>query len=190
MAGFRTISSPVRGAYASFKRAPVRAGEDVTALGYPLRGLLGSDMSVSVGIVSALAGIRNDTSRLQVSTPVQSGNSGGPLLDASGAVVGVIVSKLNAVAVANAVGDLPQNVNFAIKGELALAFLRSNGVEPRLLPDGAKRLAVPEVVESARRFTHLILCDPKRPAVEARRLESERQQEIGARTRGATGGHG
>jgi murein DD-endopeptidase MepM/ murein hydrolase activator NlpD len=171
------ISSPVRGPYAAFRRGPLKAGEDVTALGYPLRGLLGSDISVSVGIVSALAGIRNDTSRLQVSTPVQPGNSGGPLLDASGAVSGVIVSKLNAVAVANATGDLPQNVNFAIKGEMAQAFLRSNGVEPRISHDGGRRVPVPEVVESARRFTHLIVCDPNRAAgVEARRQLAEREK--------------
>jgi S1-C subfamily serine protease len=113
-----SLDSPVAD-IASFRRLPVRSGEDVVAVGFPRRGLLATDVNVSKGIVSATAGLRNDTSQLQISAEVQPGNSGGPLLDSSGSIAGVVVAKLDAIAVANVVGDIPQNVNFAIKAEVA-----------------------------------------------------------------------
>jgi hypothetical protein len=62
------VDSPLA-SVASFRRTPIRAGEDVIALGFPLPGLLATDLNVSKGIVSATAGLRNDTSELQISTP-------------------------------------------------------------------------------------------------------------------------
>ncbi len=108
---------------------PVRLGERVVTYGFPLTGLLSSGPTLTSGEISALAGLRDDPRRLQISAPVQPGNSGGPLLDADGHVVGVVVSKLNAARVAEMTGgDIPQNVNFAVKGTEALAFLREAGV--------------------------------------------------------------
>jgi TPR repeat protein len=91
-----------------------RAGESVVVVGFPLSGLLSSDPIVTTGIISALSGLRNDRRTIQITAPVQPGNSGGPLLGENGSVVGVVVSKLNAVKVAAAIGDIPQNVNFAV----------------------------------------------------------------------------
>ena len=73
----------------------IRPGDSVVVVGFPLHGLLASEANVTTGTVSALAGIRNDTRFLQVTAPVQPGNSGGPLLDQSGNIVGVVESKLN-----------------------------------------------------------------------------------------------
>ena len=75
----------------------VQTGEGVIAIGYPYRGLLTSDFTVTTGIVSSLSGIFNDTRHLQISAAVQPGNSGGPLLDFTGAVVGVVAAKLDAI---------------------------------------------------------------------------------------------
>ena len=101
---------------ASLRSVPApRVGEDVLAFGYPLPGLLSTEGNVTVGILSADSGIGNDPHVFQITAPVQSGNSGGPLVDSAGNVVGVIVSKLDAGKVAQQLGDLPQNVNFAIK---------------------------------------------------------------------------
>jgi S1-C subfamily serine protease len=94
----------------------------LVSLGYPLSGLLSSDANVSVGNVSALAGLRDDSRYLQISAPVQPGNSGGPLLDASGHLVGIVTAKLDAVRLARFTGDIPQNVNFALKTEVARTF--------------------------------------------------------------------
>ncbi|WP_306768503.1 S1C family serine protease [Roseomonas sp. AR75] len=110
----------------------LRRGENVVTYGFPLAGLLSSGPTLTTGEISALAGLRDNQQQYQISAPVQPGNSGGPLLDLGGNVVGVIVSKLNAQRVAQQTGDIPQNVNFAVKGSEALQFLRQNRVEPRL----------------------------------------------------------
>lgn len=116
-----------------FRRdANIRRGEGVVTYGFPLAGLLSSGPTLTTGEISALAGLADNQRQYQISAPVQPGNSGGPLLDMSGQVVGVIVSKLNAQRIAQRTGDIPQNVNFAVKGSEALAFLRGNGVEPTL----------------------------------------------------------
>jgi serine protease Do len=66
-----------------------------------------------------LVGIGEDGRYLQISTPVQPGNSGGPLLDQSGNVVGVVSAKLNALKMMLATnGDIPENVSFAIRASI------------------------------------------------------------------------
>ena len=71
---------PLRSVAAFRDGARVRAGDAVVVLGYPLSGLLASTANLSVGHVSALAGLGDDSRYLQISAPVQPGNSGGPLL--------------------------------------------------------------------------------------------------------------
>jgi S1-C subfamily serine protease len=85
--------------------SPIRVGDTIYALGYPLSGVLASGPHLSVGIVNALAGLNDDSRHVQISAPVQPGNSGGPLLDANGHLVGVVTSKLNAIRVARFTGD-------------------------------------------------------------------------------------
>ncbi len=116
-----------------FRNGPaVRRGESVVTYGFPLSGLLSSGPTLTTGDISALAGLRDNPANFQISAPVQPGNSGGPLLDSQANVIGVVVSKLNAARIAEMTGgDIPQNVNFAVKGTEALAFLRASGVEPR-----------------------------------------------------------
>jgi serine protease Do len=107
----------------------VRLGEPVAAFGYPLTGVLSTSGNFTLGNVTALTGLMDDTRFVQVSTPIQPGNSGGPLLDENGNLVGVVTSKLNALqAMVATRGDIPQNVNFAIKGSVVATFLESNGV--------------------------------------------------------------
>jgi len=107
----------------------VRLADSVVVAGYPLTGLLSSGLNVTTGAVSALAGPGDDRRLIQMTAPVQPGNSGGPVLDSSGNVIGVVVSKLDAVAVASINGDIPQNVNFAISLGTLQAFLDANAVD-------------------------------------------------------------
>ena len=79
------------------------------------------------GINSSLAGLHNDTRFLQISAPVQPGKSGGPLHEASGNVVGVVSAKLDALRMVKATGDIPQNINFAIKTGALRDFLDNSG---------------------------------------------------------------
>lgn len=143
---------------ASFRDgAPLRRGEDVVAVGFPLNGLLADQVNVTVGTVSALAGIYNDTHVLQMTAPVQQGNSGGPLFDASGNVIGVVVTKLNARAMAAEIGDYPQNVNFAIKSDVARRFLDINRVQYRTALSREHRTN-PDIGDMGRVVTVLVEC--------------------------------
>ena len=143
-----------------FREGPaVARGEMVVTYGFPLSGVLSSGPSLTTGDISALAGLRDNPLHYQISAPVQPGNSGGPLLDSRGHVVGVVVSKLNAMRIAQMTGgDIPQNVNFAIKGGEALRFLRDGGVVPETAAStGADRRAS-EVGEVAHASTLFIQC--------------------------------
>lgn len=141
---------------ATVRVGKVKVGESATVAGFPLSGLL-SGFNVTTGNISGLAGMRGDTRLLQISAPVQAGNSGGPLLDASGNVVGVVVSKLNAMKVAQVTGDVPQNVNFAINVNVLASFLDANGVDYKTGTAGPA-MSTPAIARRAQAFTVLIEC--------------------------------
>jgi Trypsin-like peptidase domain/Domain of unknown function (DUF4189) len=140
----RPITRPLR-----FRTSdPLKPGEDIIVIGFPLRGLLSSAPTVTTGIVSSLAGLRDDRTRFQISAPVQPGNSGGPVLDKSGNVVGIVVSKLNVLRIARMTGDVPQNVNFAIPAPIITSVLEANSVKYQVGTfDGGKSAA--EIVSTA-----------------------------------------
>src|SRR4051794_27113692 len=71
---------------------------------------------------------------MQISAPVQPGNSGGPVLDRSGNVVGVVVSKLDAIKAALITGDIPQNVNFAIHSSILTSLMDSYAINYDVAP--------------------------------------------------------
>lgn len=136
---------------------PLRPGDELVAVGYPLRGLLASEANVTTGTVSATAGLRDDPAYLQISAPVQPGNSGGPLLDRYGLVAGLVSAKLDALEVADTYGDIPQNVNFAIKGDVVVGFLNRSGRTPEgLIPD--LPLSAADIGDVARPYTVLVEC--------------------------------
>lgn len=114
---------------ATFRAGGARLGEGVAAFGFPLASVLATSGNFTLGNVTATAGLRDDSRYIQISTPIQPGNSGGPLFDATGNVVGVVTAKLDALKIMLATnGDIPQNVNFAIKGAMAVSFLESGKV--------------------------------------------------------------
>ena len=111
-----------------------KVGDTVVTFGFPLPGLLSSEGNVSTGVLSATTGLQNDIRFVQISAPVQPGNSGGPVFDTSGHVVGVVVAKLDALRVAQFTGDVPQNVNFAVHWSEVRALLDEQGVKYKKLP--------------------------------------------------------
>ena len=124
--------------------APVRRetlpklGEAVTVVGYPLFGVLGTRPTVGFGHVSSTVGVRGNPAQMQISVPIQRGASGGPVFDQAGNVIGVVVSKLDALKMAERIGDLPQNVNFAIRGEVVRSFLEAQNINFTASEDSAK----------------------------------------------------
>ena len=139
-------------------RNPVKQGEDITVFGYPYSGLLSSGGNFSEGIISALSGMGQDSRFYQISAPVQPGNSGGAMTDKSGRVVGIITAKLNALRVASITGDIPQNVNFALKAELAQIFLGSNGVK-FTTTSSERTMGKTDLAESLQKYSFHIECE-------------------------------
>lgn len=153
----------------------IRSGDNVVLVRFPLSGLLASEANVTTGTVSALAGLGNDTRFIQMTAPVQPGSSGGPVFDQSGNIVGVVVSKLNTLIIAKATGDIPQNINFAINGAVAKAFLESHGVSYETAPSGKKKYEPAEIGAAAKAFTFLLECYSKQSNAEQRAIEAERR---------------
>ena len=135
----------------------IRPGDGIVALGFPYSGLLSTSVQVTTGDVSALTGIRDDIRFLQLTAPVQPGNSGGPLLDLSGNVVGIVSARINDLAVAEATGSLPQNINFAIKSAVIRTFLEAHQIVYKTAPSSTQ-LEPADVAEAAAKSTLLLKC--------------------------------
>jgi S1-C subfamily serine protease len=117
----------INGQFQPLTFAPVNdvsLGESAFTIGFPNLQLQGLEPKFTDGRISSLSGIRDDPNRYQISVPVQPGNSGGPLVDRNGKVIGVVVARLNDLGVLRTSGSLPQNVNYAIKGDIASNFAR------------------------------------------------------------------
>lgn len=104
----------------------VTEGEDVGTFGYPLPSLQGVNPKFSKGVVQSLTGSNDDSTEFQISVPVQPGNSGGPLFQiTSGNVIGIVSSRLKDSVVYGESGSLPQNINYAVKINYAIALIES-----------------------------------------------------------------
>ena len=143
--------------FAKIRDRAIHSGDSVIAIGYPFHGLLSSDFTVTTGIVSSLSGMKNDTRELQISAAVQPGNSGGPLFDTNGLIVGIVSAKLDALRVARATGNIPENINFAIKPGAIRDFL-DNSVVPYETAAPGGELKASDIANNARAFTLLITC--------------------------------
>jgi len=135
----------------------IRTAEDILALGYPFQSLLSDDLKITKGMVNSLAGLENDTRMMQISAPVQPGNSGGPLLDHAGNVVGVVTSRMNAVKMAKHTGKIPQNVNFALKASLVRDMLDVKSIDYEMA-SSKKELKAVDIFDRARKYTVLVEC--------------------------------
>ncbi len=104
-------------AYSITGSSSVNLGQDTFTLGYPLGDILGSRVKLSSGKIGALFGVSEDPRLFQISNPVQPGNSGGPLFNNNGELIGIVVSSLNAKYFYENLHIIPQNVNFAVKSD-------------------------------------------------------------------------
>lgn len=139
-------------------RLGARLGEGIATFGYPHLDMLANTGNFTLGNVTALAGVNDDSRFYQISAPVQSGNSGGPVLDNFGNVAGVVQSKLNVLKVAIASGDFPQNINFAIKGAILASFLESNGVVITPGSVTGQKLDPADLADAAKAVSGLVAC--------------------------------
>jgi S1-C subfamily serine protease len=150
--------SGLSGPFAPIRRpGSVRLGEPAYAFGFPLTGLLSEGGNFTSGVVSGLRGMRDAANQIQISTPVQPGNSGGAVVDSSGGVIGVVVAKLNATEISRVTGDIPQNVNFAVSLQTLVQFLRKNAVTTSSVERGAS-LDTAQLADVLRSFSHRVDC--------------------------------
>ena len=103
--------------------------QDIYVAGYPFGDMFSTSVKVTKGIISSLTGIGNNFSNIQIDAALQSGNSGGPILDDFGNVVGVAVSKLDAKYMFEELGLIPEDTNFGIKSNVLRNMLESNNIE-------------------------------------------------------------
>ena len=90
--------------------------------------MFSKEIKVTFGNVNSTKGIGDDSSQFQIQAPVQPGNSGGPIYDRYGNIVGVVVSQLNKLKLSKSIGSMPENVNFGIKASTVSQFLNASGV--------------------------------------------------------------
>jgi len=113
-----TEALPIAGA------SRLERADEVFTLGYPSVDIQGQAQKATFGRVNSLSGIMDDIRFLQVDVPVQPGNSGGPLINKRGEVVGVVTMTLDSLVTLRETGALPQNVNYAVKTDYVMPLLK------------------------------------------------------------------
>ncbi|MDH6270216.1 S1-C subfamily serine protease [Rhizobium leguminosarum] len=149
----------------AFRKSATRLGEDIVAVGYPLAALLADSVKITTGNVNALAGIRNDTRYIQISTPIQPGNSGGPVVDRNGLLLGITSATLSK-RTADEIGITAQNVNFAIRASVAELFLQSQSLVAQAADatENPTALSTADLADRVTPSVFQILCYPKADA--------------------------
>ncbi len=142
--------------------------DDIVVAGYPFSLTLSSSVKLTKGVVSSLAGLKNDYSRFQIDAAIQPGNSGGPILNQTGNVVGVAVGALNKELFSEA-----ENTNFGIKSSTARTFVEANNVT--LPKPNSTPMTKGELVDLITNTTHLVSCWVPRSVARKMLEESERE---------------
>jgi S1-C subfamily serine protease len=109
--------------------ANLHQGEDIAVFGFPLSELLSSGGNLTVGVVSAITGLGNNTNQIQITASIQPGSSGSPVLNRKGEVVGMVSMKLSDLASLRSSGQIGQNVNFAVSGQTLITFLKAHRID-------------------------------------------------------------
>jgi len=156
------LRTPKSHPVAEVRRTPVELGEDVIALGFPLAGLLNSSLNVGTGIVSAENGLMGEPRWFTTNVGIQPGNSGGPILDDKGRVLGVAVAKIDDEALLASIGTTAPNVGFAIKGDTLADYLEIFRLPAPGVPS-ARSMSTKELVEVGREFTVQVVCSYSDP---------------------------
>lgn len=124
-------------------------GDDVFVLGYPKTNTMGQEVKLTNGIISAESGFKGDASMYQISAPVQPGNSGGPLFDNEGNVIGIICAK-HADA---------ENANYAVKVSYLFSLVNSSGIGIKMPEkNNVSSKSLSKKVKQVKPFVYLIEC--------------------------------
>jgi S1-C subfamily serine protease len=138
-------------------RASMR-GDEVMTLGYPLPEIEGESQRATFGRVNATTGLMDDARYLQIDVPIQPGNSGGPLLNKRGEVIGVVSSSLGEIWALQRTGALPQNVNYAVKADYVMVLFPPSAQPAALAP--AQEMDLAELVSQVENSVVRIISKP------------------------------
>jgi hypothetical protein len=105
-----------------------KLGENIIAVGYPLSGRLSDSVKITRGIVSALSGPNNNSGQIQIDAALQPGNSGGPVINEKGELVGIASAGLNKLLMAKEARYIPENVNFAVSSSIVTNILKNKKI--------------------------------------------------------------
>lgn len=136
----------------------VQKGTDVITLGYPLISLQGYEAKASFGKVNALSGIENDVRYFQIDISIQPGNSGSPLIDSKGNVIGIVTATLDPLKTIEIAGFIPQNVNYALKIDYVFPILSKLGFTLNT-ERNKKDLDFKKIISAAEKSIVLIIVD-------------------------------
>lgn len=133
----------------SVKTSTSEVGEDVFVLGYPLTSTMGEEIKLTTGVVSSKTGFQGDVSLYQISAPIQPGNSGGPLFDGNGNIIGIVSAKHKGA----------ENVGYAIKASY-LRNLMESALSENILPQTNKVASykLSDKVKSLKNYVYYITC--------------------------------
>lgn len=130
----------------------VDVGDDIFVLGYPMTQTMGEEVKLTNGVISAASGYKGDASMYQISAAVQSGNSGGPLFNEDGAVIGIVCAK-HAGA---------ENANYAVKVSYLYSLITSSNLGIDISGnDKVKGKSLSKQVKKIKDFVYLIECSSK-----------------------------
>ena len=135
----------------------VELGEQIVVAGFPYGDIFSKDIKVTFGNVNSTKGVGDDSSQFQIQAPVQIGNSGGPIYDKYGNIVGVVVAQLDKLKMAKTIGSLPENVNFGIKASTVKQFLNSSGL-PTKWAERNKEMSNKQISQIASKQTVMVVC--------------------------------
>ena len=106
----------------------IKLGESIAVGGYPLVDMLGGDIKINFGNVNSLSP-SNNFSKIQIDAAVQPGNSGGPIINKYGELIGVIEAMASDQIIFDKTGQFPENVNFGIKLNAIKDFIGGNKID-------------------------------------------------------------
>ena len=130
----------------------VDVGDDIFVLGYPMTQTMGEEVKLTNGVISAASGYKGDASMYQISAAVQSGNSGGPLFNEDGAVIGIVCAKHTGA----------ENANYAVKVSYLYSLITSSNLGIDISGnDKVKGKSLSKQVKRIKDFVYLIECSSK-----------------------------
>jgi len=131
----------------TIKTSLAGVGENIFVLGYPLRASMGDEIKLTNGIVSSKTGFQGDITSYQISAPVQPGNSGGPLFDNQGNLIGIINAKHTGA----------ENASYAVKSSYLTGLMELLPSPPKLQPGNLLTgKSLTQQVELVKKFVYII----------------------------------